>query len=82
MKNKIMKNALTRIFTTVKIEPKINDEVEIKEKVVTRELLNMIPKSYLILLTENSYWALSTKLGTRLLRLEKIASRKVSSLAS
>ena len=39
MKNKIMKNALTRIFTTVKIEPKINDEVEIKEKVITSELL-------------------------------------------
>ena len=34
-----MKDALTRIFTTVKIQPKINDEVEIKEKVITRELL-------------------------------------------
>ena len=39
MKNKIMKDALTRIFTTVKIEWKINDEVEIKEKVITSELL-------------------------------------------
>ena len=39
MKNKIMKNALTRISTTVKIELKINDEVEIKEKVITSELL-------------------------------------------
>ena len=39
MKNKIMKNALSRIFTTVKIELKINDEVEIKEKVITSELL-------------------------------------------
>ncbi len=27
MKNKIMKNALTRIFTTVKIELKINDDI-------------------------------------------------------
>ena len=39
MKNKIMKNTLTRIFTTVKIEPNINDEVEIKEKIITSELL-------------------------------------------
>ena len=39
MKNNIMKNALTRIFCTVKIKAKVNDEVEIKEKVITSELL-------------------------------------------
>ena len=43
---------------------------------------NAAPKSYLPLLVENYYWALSTNLRTRLLRQEKIASRKVSSLAS
>ena len=33
------------------------------------------PKSYLILLAENSHWTLSTKLGTRLLRQDEIAER-------
>ena len=45
-------------------------------------LNNMAPKCYLPLFVENYYWALSTNLGTRLLRQEKTASRKVSSLAS
>ena len=39
MKNKIMKNPLTKTFTTIKIQPKINDEVEIKEKGIASELL-------------------------------------------
>ena len=58
MKNKIMKNALTRIFTTVKIQPNINDEVEIKEKVITSELLkNEEDQIYhLISSTNPLYW--------------------------
>ncbi len=39
-------------------------------------------KNYLPLFVENYYWALSMNSETRLLRQEKIASRKVSSLAS
>ena len=38
---------------------------------------NTVPKSYLPLFVENYYWALSTNSGTRLLRQEKKASRKV-----
>ena len=37
--------------------------------------VNTAPKNYLPQFAENYYWALSTKLGTRLLRQEKIASR-------
>ena len=41
---------------------------------------NTAPKIYLPLFIENYYWALSKNSGTRLLRQEKIASRKVSKL--
>ena len=43
---------------------------------------NMEPRSYLQQFVKNYYWAISMNLGTRLLRQEKIASRKVLSLAS
>ena len=43
---------------------------------------NTATKSYLPLFVENYYWALSTNLGSRMLRQEKDSLQKSSSLAS